>query len=397
MARGAGWRNVMLLAAVSFVNDISGEMLMAVLPFLLVAQGATGLGLGIVGGVTDGLGHLTKLIGGWAGQRTERKKALIGGGYLLSSLCRFGVALASSWPATLAFRSFDRVGKGVRTAPRDALLADQLHVSERGRAFGLHRAADTAGAVVGVLIALVLLTQFDARHGTVVLVGAFIGFLSLAPLLLVDERPRLALQGATAAVPEPPSRLFRPFLLVAVAFSLARVSYLFYLVRAAQAVGGVEAAIAWYLWFNVVYAVGAYPAGRLGDRFGRPRLLLIGYLTTSATAALFVLEPTLPLMAAGFTLLGLSFAFAEGQGSALAADLAGSQKRSTRLGQYHAFTGVATVVGGVVAGLLWDEVSHGTAFIWGAALPLVAAVGLVALPGSLARLGGGSGDHGHAH
>lgn len=397
MPRGAGWRNVLLLAAVSFVNDVSGEMLMAVLPFLLVAQGASGVGLGIVGGVTDGIGHLTKLIGGWVGQRTERKKTLIGGGYLLSSLCRFGVALATTWLATLAFRSFDRVGKGLRTAPRDALLADQLHASERGRAFGLHRAADTAGAVVGVLLTLLLLLQFGTGHGTVVLVGAGIGVLSLVPLLLVDERPRLALQGAVATIPEPPSRLFHPFLLVSVAFSLARVSYLFYLVRAAQATGGVEAAIAWYLWFNVVYAVGAYPAGRLGDRFGRPRLLLAGYLTTSATCALFVLEPTVPLMAAGFTLLGLSFAFVEGQGSALAADLAGSQKRSTRLGQYHAFTGVATVVGGVVAGLLWDEVSRGTAFIWGAALPLVAAIGLVALPGKLAQLGAGGAGHHHDH
>jgi MFS family permease len=167
--------------------------------------------------------------------------------------------------------------------------------------------------------------------------------------------------------------------MVAIAFSLARVSYLFYLVRAAEALGGIKAAIGWYLWFNILYAAAAYPAGRLGDRVGRPKLLVAGYLTTAACAGMFALDPSLPTMFAGFTLLGLSFALAEGQGSALAADLAGSQVRSTRLGQYHAFTGVATVVGGLVAGVLWDSVSHAAAFLWGAALPIVATIGLLAI------------------
>lgn len=379
MPRGQGWRNVTLLAAVSFINDISGEMLMAVLPFLLVAQGATGLGLGLVGGMTDGIGHLSKLIGGWAGQRRDKKKALIGTGYLVSALSRFGVALASTWPLTLGFRSFDRVGKGLRTAPRDALLAEQLPRAQRGRAFGLHRTADTAGAVVGVILVLALLAKTGVGYDGVVLLGAAIGLFALVPLIWVDETQHAPLQGAVATIPEPQSRLFRPFLLVAVAFSLARVSYLFYLVRAAQAIGGIQAAIAWYLWFNILYAAAAYPAGRLGDRVGRPRLLVAGYLATAACAGVFALEPSLVTMFIGFTLLGASFALAEGQGSALAADLAGTQARSTRLGQYHAFTGVATVIGGLVAGLLWDEVSHSAAFLWGAALPLVATIGLLAL------------------
>ncbi|MEK6976172.1 MAG: MFS transporter [Candidatus Thermoplasmatota archaeon] len=379
MLRSQGWRNVTLLAAVSLINDVSGEMLMAVLPFLLVAQGATGLGLGLVGGVTDGIGHLSKLIGGYAGQHREKKKGIIGAGYLVSSVSRFGVALATTWPLTLGFRSFDRVGKGLRTAPRDALLAEQLPRAQRGRAFGLHRTADTAGAVIGVVLALVLLAQTSIGYDGVVLIGAAIGLLSLVPLLWVDERHAVPLQGAVAILPEPESKLFRPFVLVAVAFSLARVSYLFYLVRAAEAVGGIKAAIAWYLWFNVLYAAAAYPAGRLGDRVGRPRLLVAGYLVTSATAAVFALPASPITMLAGFTMLGFSFALAEGQGSALAADLAGSETRSTRLGQYHAFTGVATVIGGLVAGILWDQVSHSAAFLWGAALPLVATLGLLAL------------------
>lgn len=380
MARGPGWRNVLLLAAVSFLNDISGEMLMAILPFLLVSQGATGLGLGLVGGVTDGLGHLSKLVGGWLGQRRQRKKSLIASGYLLSSLSRFGVAWAASWPLTLGFRSFDRLGKGLRTAPRDALLADQLPLGQRGRAFGLHRAADTAGAVVGVILVLILLGAFGASHATIVFIGAAIGLLALLPLLGVDESQAIPLQGATATIPELPSPLFRPFLGVSVAFSLARVSYLFYLVRAAETVGGLRAAIAWYLWFNILYTAAAYPAGRLGDRIGRRPLLAFGYLVTAASAAVFAVQPSLLTMGLGFSLLGFSFALVEGQGSALAADLAGSQRRSQRLGWFHAATGIATVLGGLAAGLLWDHVGPAAAFAWGAALPLLATGALLALP-----------------
>lgn len=381
VARDPAWRNVALLAGVSLINDISGEMLMAVLPFLLVSQGATGLGLGLVGGVTEGTGHLTKLLGGWLGQRRARKP-LIGAGYLTAALSRFGIAFASTWGIVMILRSLDRVGKGLRTAPRDAMLAEQLPADRRGRAFGFHRAADTTGAVIGVLLTLALIGWLGASDQHVVLVGAAIGLLSLVPLLLVREPPRDApLQGAVAKVPEAPSPLFAPFLLVAVAFSLARVSYLFYLVRAAGAAGGMMAAIAWYLWFNLVYAAAAYPVGRLGDAIGRSRLLVVGYLGMAVTALLFALPPTVATMAAGFTLLGWSFALVEGQGATLAADLAGSEHRSTRLGQYHAFTGVATVVGGIAAGLLWDHASPSAAFVWGAALPLVAAIGLAALPG----------------
>lgn len=383
--RTPGWRNVGLLAAVSLINDVSGEMLMAVLPFVLVAQGATGLGLGLVGGVTEGVGHAMKLVGGSLGQRVERKKGLIGAGYLVAAVSRFGVALATAWPLTLAFRGLDRVGKGLRTAPRDALLSEQLPAGQRGQAFGLHRAADTTGAVLGVLGALALIAWAGASHRTVVLVGAGIGLASLLPLLGLQEGPRVPNLGdpALRVAGEAPSPRFRPYLLVAATFSLARVSYLFYLVRAASATGGVAAAIAWYLWFNVLYAGAAYPIGRLGDRVGRPRLLLLGYLATAATAAVFALPVSTVSLAFGFSMLGVSFALVEGQGSALAADLAGSAQRSARLGRYHALTGAATVLGGLAAGLLWDHVGPAASFAWGATVPLVAAVGLLVVrPGA---------------
>lgn len=368
-----------MLALVSFINDISGEMLMAVLPFLLIAQGATGLGLGLVGGVTEGVGHMFKLVGGYAGNRAGSKKPLIGSGYAVSSLSRFGVAFATSWPLVLAFRSLDKVGKGLRTAPRDALLADAVEPAQRGRAFGLHRAADTAGAVVGVLLVLLFLVVFDSSSSDIVLAGAGIAMLSLIPLAFVKEPRAGGDAGAQeqARLREPMSPRYGTFLAVSAVFHLSRVTYLFYLVRSTDAGTGITTAVLWYLLFNVLYTIFAYPAGRLSDRFGKWGLLFGGYLLTALSAACFILHPTTLTMAAGFTLLGASFAAVEGTGRAYAADLAGSRSRSSRLGEYHGLTGGATLLGGIAAGLLWDSSGPAAAFVWGAILPLVAAAGLL--------------------
>ena len=371
-----GWRDVRLLALVSLIGDISGEMLMAVLPFVLVAQGATGLGLGVVGGVTEGVGHAMKWVGGRVGQRMRRTVPLIGAGYLTAALSRFGVALATAWPATLAFRSLDRVGKGLRTAPRDALLAGAVPPSERARAFGLHRAADTTGAVLGVLAALAGLAWVGASERQIVLVAAAVGLTSVVPLFFVRE-PALP-----PPVPGPGSPVeartpgYLAFLAVAATFSLGHVSYLFFLVRSTAGGASVESAVLWYLLFNVVYAAASYPFGMAADRWGRRRVLLVGFLLTALSALPFLAAPDPFLLTAGFAVLGLSYAAVEGNLRALAADLAGERARSTRLGEFHALVGFATLVGGIAAGLLWDKVGARWAFAWCAAVSLLAAVGL---------------------
>ncbi|HWH08734.1 MAG TPA: MFS transporter [Candidatus Thermoplasmatota archaeon] len=367
-------RNVALLAFASFLADVSGEMLMAVFPFLLVAQGATGLGLGLAGGAADAVGHLVKPFAGAVADRTRRRKPLIVAGYLAAALARVGIALASFWAFSALFRAADRVGKGLRTAPRDALLAESAPAAQRGRAFGLHRAADTAGAVVGVLAALAGLAWLGASPQAIVLAGAAFGILTLVPLLLVREAD--AVPGEATRVAEPASPRYRLFLLVAGVFALGQVSYVFYLVRAADAAGGETAAVALYLLFNVAYLLVAYPAGARGDAVGRPRVLVAGYVLFAASAAALLLWPTLPGAVAAFALLGAGFGMVDGVQRAYAADLAGGAARSTRLGVYHATTGLCTVAGGLAAGLLWDRVSPEATFAWGAVVPL-AALGLL--------------------
>jgi MFS family permease len=178
---------------------------------------------------------------------------------------------------------------------------------------------------------------------------------------------------------EPASPRYRAYLLVAALFALGNVSYLFFLLRAADAVGGEAGAIALYLLFNLVYLAAAYPAGHLADRWGKPRVLLGGFLLFALASALFLLPPSLPAALAGFAVLGLSFAGFEGTERAFAADLAGTEGRATRLGLFHGTVGLSTFAGGVVAGLLWDQVGAWAAFGWGMGLTLGAALLLVAL------------------
>ena len=371
-----GWRNVLLLALVSLVADISGEMLMAVLPFLLLAQGATGVGVALVSGITEGVGHFMKLVGGRLGERVKHPRLLIGGGYLLAALSRFGVGLAPAWGVTLAFRSLDRVGKGLRTAPRDALVAAGIEPQQRSRAFGLHRAADTTGAVVGVLVVLAALAWLDASHRSIVLVGAAVGLLTVIPLFFVRDAP-LAPSSEGRFQPGPAQPGYRSLLAVMAAFNLGRVSYMFYLIHAAgRNIEAVQQAVLWYLLFNIVYAAASYPLGRLADLRGRRVVVLCGFLLQAAAAVPFILgQQGLP-MAAGFVLLGLSFAAVESNAVALAAELSGQKGRSRRLGEYHALVGAATLVGSLVAGVLWDEVARSWTFGWSLVLSCGAAAGL---------------------
>ena len=366
-------RNVALLAVASFLADISGEMLLAVLPFLLVAQGASGVAIGLVHGLADAVGHLLKPVAGRIADLTGRRKPLIIGGYLVAAVSRIGIALAGAWQLSLLFRSADRVGKGLRTSPRDALLAESVPKGERGRAFGLHRSADTAGAVLGVTLALVALAWLGASPQAIVLAGALVGLATVVPLLFVREVDAASAPGP--AVEEPRSPRFGLFVALAGVFALGEVSYMFYVLRASGST--TEAgAVALYLLFNLVYLAAAYPAGRLADRVGKPRVLVAGWSLFGLSAAVLVLPPSLPLAVAAFVVLGLGFACFESVQRAFAADLAGRAGRSTRLGVFHATVGLAAVAGGLAGGLLWDGVGEWATFAWAAGLAFLAAAAL---------------------
>lgn len=375
---GDGWRAVRLLSLTSLLADISGEMLMAVLPFLLVAQGATGLAVGLVGATSEATGHIMKAVGGRWGDRIRRKRALVASGYLIAALSRFGIALAATWPASLFWRSTDRVGKGIRTAPRDALLSAAVPKEEHSRAFGYHRAADTGGAVLGVVGALALLGWGHLSAARVVLAAAIVGLVAVVPLLALKEPDTRPAEGWTPQTSRPRAG-FIPFVAIAGLFSAGQVSYLFFLLRAGSE-SGILAAVAWYLLFNVVYAAAAYPFGLLGDAWGKSRVFLVGTLLMALASLLFVPAPTPLLLGAGFVCMGLAFAATEGTGRAIAAGLAGS-KASTHLGTYHAAIGLSALAGGAAAGYVWDAAGPAILFLAGSAAVLLSCLAMLAWMG----------------
>lgn len=372
-----GWRDVWLLALVSLIADISGEMVLALLPIVLVAQGATGLGIGLVDGVTEGVGHLFKYIGAQLGAHMKRQRALIGSGYLVAALGRFGVAFATTWPATLAFRSLDRVGKGLRAAPRDAMLARLIESGQRARAYGIHLAGDTLGGVIGVLLVLLFIPVLGFTTKTTVVVGSCIGLFAIIPLFWVHDRLPTTADGQ--AVDEPPSPYYGSFLAVSALFSLGRLSYMFYIVRVLEVSRSVSMGILFYLLYVVSQAASAVQWGRTADRVGKSTILAVGFALFAIAPAVFILSTTTLGLAAGVMLLGLAFACVDGTGRALAAGLSGSLGRIGRLGEYQAITGFATLLGGIAAGLLWDSAGITAAFLWGAIVPLVGLAALLVL------------------
>lgn len=212
-----------------------------------------------------------------------------------------------------------------------------------------------------------------------VLAGAFVGLLALAPLPLL--RGDAALRLPAAARHEPRSPNHAAFVATTCLYYLGRVTYLLFILRAAQAPGGAVGAVAGYLVFNGVYAAGAYPAAKLAERHGQGRALVAGFLLGGVASAAFLLPPTTLSVQGGFVLLGVSFALVEGNARAVAAGLAGSEGRSTQFGVFHAATGLATLLGGVAAGALWDRVSPGASFAFGAALAVAAALLMARLAG----------------
>ncbi|HUR24747.1 MAG TPA: MFS transporter [Candidatus Thermoplasmatota archaeon] len=370
-AMQAGWRTVWILALTSLLADVSGEMMVAVLPLLLVGQGASGLAVGLFGAVSETVGHLTKWLGGRLGDRVRHPRLLVAGGYAGAGAARVGIALAATWWGSMLWRSVDRVGKGLRTAPRDAILSAAVSPQEKGRAFGLHRAADTTGAFVGVLAALALLAFTGLSAARIVLVAAIVGVAATLPLLFLREpkaRPRVLTADA------PRGRGFGAFVAVSGLFAAGQASVLFFLLRAGGSTReGILGAAAWYLLFNAVYALASYPLGLLSDRRGKPVVLGAGFALTAVAQLFFVPAPTTLTLGTGFVLLGLSFAATDSTGRALAADLAGS-KASTDLGVYHAAIGLASLAGAVAGGLLWDSQGPASLFLLASGLAAAAAL-----------------------
>ncbi len=392
-------RAVWALGLVSFFADVSSEMAYPLLPLFLVGVlGAGRLDLGLVEGAAALLVAVTAAFAGVLSDRSGRRVGLIRWGYGLPVLGKTLVAVAGAWPVVLGGRLVDRLGKGLRGAPRDALLAEATPAALRGRAFGLHRALDTAGALVGVLVsALVLwLLTGAARAGdadaaaiapgvyrALFAAAAVLGLASLALTFLVREPqagrgdPATAKPSALPGLRVPPA--CRPVVALLTLFAFASSSDAFLLSRAGDAGLAAWQVVLLYASYNVAYAALSYPAGALSDRLGRFGAIGAGWVLHAGVYAGFAFLPerrpwaVWPLM----TALGASLALTDGVGKALVADRTTREERASVLGLLRCTSGVATCAAGLVVGAVWDAAGPAPAFSVGA---VVAGLAVALLP-----------------
>ena len=369
-------RAVKTLGAVSLLTDASSEMIYPLLPSFLVGTLRAGPAfVGLVEGVAEAVASLARVVAGRISDRLPRRKPLVVGGYALSSLARPLVAAAGTPWHVFAVRAADRLGKGVRSAPRDALLAEATPAADRGRAYGFHRAMDHAGAVVGPLLAsLLLLLGADVR--LVFALAAIPAALSLAVLVFgvrEDPRPHVApLETAAAAAPTTPA--LRRYLFVVALFTLGNSSDAFLLLRAQEA--GVSLAMIPVLWaaLHVVKSAASTAGGALGDRVGRPAAIVLGWILFAlAYAGLAVADRAWQVWAL-FGVYGLFAAASEGPERALVADLADARGQGGAFGYFHAVTGIMLLPASLLTGVLWQAFGAAAALLTGAGLALAAAV-----------------------
>ncbi len=376
-------RNIVMLGLVSAFTDIAGEMIVPVLPiFLATAIGAPMAAIGLIEGLAESTASILRLFAGWLSDRTGRRKPIIILGYSLGNGAKPLLALATTWPQVLLIRFADRFGKGIRGAPRDALIADSAPDAHRGRAFGIHRSLETAGAAVGPLVAALILALGDQDPRLVFWAASVPGVLAVMILIGgVAERsgpvrdtiaPRLGFR-----------HLGRPFTLltiVATMFALGNSSDAFIILRTQDLGVPVPLIPIAYFGFNLVATLLSTPAGILSDRLSRRGILAAGYALFALVYLGFALASGPWTAVALFALYGGYYALTEGVARALVVDLVPSSLRATAMGTFATATGVALLPASLLAGALWQFAGAWAPFVYGAALAALASVLLLAIP-----------------
>lgn len=375
-------RNVKIATLASMLTDISSEMVVYLVPIFLATVLKTPFALvGLIEGVAEATASFTKLFSGYFSDRLGMRKRLVLAGYGLSALVKPLLVIANAWPTVFAVRFVDRLGKGIRTAPRDALIADSTDASQRGAAFGFHRAGDTLGAFIGIALALTIIwltQQQEALLTTrtfhiVVLVSLIPAILAVIVLAIGIREVRPAVRA------RPPllslkgfDRRFKALVVVVAIFTLGNSTDSFIVLRAQERGAGTFDTLLMVLAFNGVYALLAQPLGKLSDRISRRTLLLVGWFVYALVYIGFALSQTVWQVALLWAIYGLYYALTEGALKALVADLTPVPLRGTAYGLLNATIGIMPLPASLIAGLLWQWQGPWLAFGFGAVLAAVA-------------------------
>jgi len=381
---------VWTLGFVSMLMDISSEMIHALLPvYLVTVLGTSMVTVGFIEGIAEATASITKIFSGALSDRLGKRKLLAVAGYGLAAFTKPVFPLAPTVGWLVAARFVDRIGKGIRGAPRDALVSDISPPHLRGASFGLRQSLDTVGAFVGPLLAIGLMWWTADNFRAVFWIAVVPGFLSLAVMLLaVEEPPR---PDGIHGIDNPLSleaikrlgQVYWRVVMIGVVFTLARFSEAFLILRAQNVGLGVMWVPAVLVGMNVVYALSAYPAGVLSDRLDRKGLLAAGLVMLAGADLALAAMPNLTGVALGVALWGLHMGFTQGLFAALVADASPPDLRGTAFGFFNLLTGIAMLAASVVAGALWDGYGPAGTFFAGLTFALAALLGLLAMRGKI--------------
>lgn len=375
---------VWILGGVSLLNDVATESIYPLLPFFLTSVLASGaVSLGVIEGAAEAVASILKVASGRLSDRWRRRKPIVVAGYGVSAVARPFIALATGWVTVFVLRFIDRVGKGVRSAPRDAMLADLADQTNRGRVYGFHQAMDHIGAILGPLLASAFLILHPGHYRMLFALTAIPGALTLVLLRWAREpksAPRAVEDAKTAFVssaPLPPP-LVR-YLVVLSVFTLGNSTDAFLLLRLTEAAGGPKFIPLIWAALHVVKTASSVVGGTASDRFGRRSLISVGWIVYALVYAGFAFSTTLTALVTWFMIYGVYYGCVEGTERALVADFALPSQKGSAFGVYNGVTGIGAFISSVVFGVLWKEFGPQAAFGTGAALALIAAMLLFTL------------------
>lgn len=368
-------RNIFFTGVTSFLTDTTTKMIYAVMPMFLITLGASKTEVSLIEGIAESTASLIKAFSGWWSDRIGRNKPFMIIGYAFTALLSPLFAFVSSPMQVLLIRFTERIGKGIRTAPRDSLVAGSSDESERGRSFGFHKAMDNSGAIIGPLLAFGVLSLFPGNYRKVFMISAVPGIFGLITIILFVKEAKISSHKLPKSISlKDFNKDFYLFLAIIFIFTLGNSTDALLLIKANDI--GIKALFIplVYLIFNSVSVVFSVPAGMLSDRYGREKLIIAGYLlysfiyfgfgTTSHKAVVIIL----------FALYGLYSAATDGVQKAMVSDLVDKDKKGTGLGIYNSITGITLLPASLIAGVLYDRVNSRAPFYFGAAMALIAAV-----------------------
>jgi len=383
-------RNVFILGWVSFFTDVSSEMIFRAFPLFLNALGVGTSIIGLIEGLGYSAANFVKIISGWGSDRLGERKWITAAGYGLSTLVKPFLLIASSWGVALAIRVVERAGKGVRISPRDALIADCTTDGTTGRGFGFQKAMDSFGAMVGVAIAAIIIyctlgpdTVLMASEDfhRLVIIGVIPAAIAvfLVVFFVKQVRASRAEREAARHVPQPRilDKRFLVFLTVMVLFNLGNSADAFLILRANNVGVSVFYVFILLILYNLIYALVSFPVGRLSDRIGRKKIIVIGWIIYVITYILMAVASSGWYMLIVAVTYGLYAGLAEGVSKAFVCEIVSPKRRGIAYGLYHGMVGFALLLASVIAGVLWEHIGPSSAFYFGAAMSGLAMVGMM--------------------